>query len=127
MPPPTAFRPKALLKMEMNTAGTMEILVIRMTIEPIMYRITMKGTIFSVTAAILFKPPTITSPAISITTSPVAQLGIPKADSILPAMELTWVILPIPKDARKQKMENSTASTAPMVLQPFFAPKPSRR
>ena len=105
----------------------MEMLKQKMTMEPIMYRITIKGTIFSVTEAMRFRPPSTTSPVRITMTIPVTQVGMPKAVFILPEMELIWVMLPMPKEARKQNTENSTASTMPMVLQPFLAPRPSRR
>ena len=92
-----------------------------------MYKITMKGTIFSVTEAMRFRPPTITRPASIKMAMPVTQVGTWNTASMLPEMELTWVMLPMPKEARKQNTENSAASTLPMVLQPFFAPRPSRR
>ena len=53
---------------------------------------------------------------------PVTRVGTPKAAFMLPAMELIWLMLPMPKEARMQKQANSTASTLPSCLQPFFAP-----
>ena len=49
----------------------------------------MKGTSFSVTAAILFNPPTITSAPMITRTMPVAVAGMEKAEVMLAAMELT--------------------------------------
>ena len=105
----------------------MEMLRQKMAAEPMMYKITMKGTIFSVTEAIRFSPPRITSPARNTMATPVAQVGTPNTSFMLPEMELIWVMLPMPKEARKQNRENSTASAVPTVLQPFLAPRPSRR
>ena len=87
----------------------------------------MKGTISSVTVAMRFSPPTMTRPHKISMTMPVAQVGTPKTEYTLPEMELTWVMLPMPKEARKQNTEKAAASTLPTVLQPFFAPRPSRR
>ncbi len=126
-PPAAASREKARVKMDANTGPIMEMLEKKMTTEPTMYRMTMKGTIFSVTEAMRFKPPSTTSPARMTTAMPVTQVGMPNTSCMLPEMELIWVILPMPKEARKQNTENSTASTRPMVLQPFLAPRPSRR
>ena len=50
---------------------------------------------------------------------PVTVAGMEKAEVMLAAMELTWLMLPIPKEANRQKAENSTASTAPICLQPL--------
>ena len=58
---------------------------------------------------------------------PVTTLGMLNAVFMLPAMELIWLMLPMPNDASTQKQENSAASTRPRVLQPFFAPRPSAR
>ena len=87
----------------------------------------MKGTIFSVTVAMRFSPPTMTSPHKISSTMPLTQVGTPNTASILPEMELTWVMLPMPKEARKQNTEKAAARIAPIRLQPFFAPRPSRR
>ena len=87
----------------------------------------MKGTIFSVTVAMRFRPPTMTRAHRMRITTPDTQVGTPNTDSILPAMELTWVMLPMPKEARKQNTEKAAARMAPICLQPFFAPRPSRR
>ena len=46
---------------------------------------------------------------------------------MLPAMELIWLMLPMPKEASTQKQANSTASTRPSFLQPFLLPRPSAR
>ena len=75
---------------------------------PRTYAIAINGTNFSVTDAILFSPPTITSAAIINSTIPVIYGGIEKAASMLAEMEFTWLILPIPKEASRQKMENRT-------------------
>ena len=78
-----------------------------------------KGTSFSVTAAMRFNPPTMTSAPMITSTMPVTVAGMEKAEVMLAAMELTWLMLPIPKEASRQKAENSTASTAPICLQPL--------
>ena len=78
-----------------------------------------KGTSFSVTEAILFNPPTMTSAPTSTRTIPVTVAGIEKAEVILAAMEFTWLMLPIPKEASRQKAENSVASIAPICLHPL--------
>ena len=87
----------------------------------------MSGTSFSVTAATRFRPPMTMSAVTTMRARPVTMVGTPKAAFILPAMELSWLMLPMPKDARMQKQANSTASTLPNCLQPFFAPRPSVR
>ena len=92
-----------------------------------MYMIAITGTIFSVTAATRFRPPRMTRADRSTSATPVTTFGMLNAELILPAMELIWLMLPIPKDASTQKQENSTASTRPSVLQPFLAPRPSAR
>ena len=99
----------------------------KIAIVPIMYRITMNGTIFSVTAAIRFRPPTTTSPTRIMITRPVTHVGTPNTFIMFPEMALTCVMLPMPKEATRQKNAKSPASTFPMPLQPFFAPRPSRR
>ena len=87
----------------------------------------MSGTSFSVTAATRFRPPMTMSAVTTMRARPVTMVGTPKAAFMLPAMELSWLMLPMPKDARMQKQANSTASTLPSCLQPFFAPRPSVR
>ena len=88
---------------------------------------TIRGTSFSVMEATRFRPPRITAPTATSRKMPVAMVGMPKAVWTLETMEFTWLMLPMPKEASRQKKENRAASTAPMVLQPFFAPRPSRR
>ena len=127
IPPPTAFMPNALLKIDVKIAGTVPMCVTKMTTAPTMYKTTISGTIFSVTAAIRFRPPNTTIPTAAMIKSPVTQVGIPNAEFILLEMELTCVILPIPKEARKQKTENAPARKIPIALQFFFSPKPYRR
>ena len=46
---------------------------------------------------------------------------------MLPEMALTWVMLPMPKEAKRQNSENSVARTLPIHLQPFRLPRPSLR
>ena len=87
----------------------------------------MNGTIFSVTAPMRLMPPMMTKPARTISTAPVTTAGMPKAVRMLEAIVLTWLILPMPKAAMVQKMLNRTARILPIVLQPFFAPRPSER
>ena len=48
-----------------------------------------KGTSFSVTAAILFNPPTMTSAPMITRTMPVAVAGMEKAEVMFAAIELT--------------------------------------
>ena len=126
-PPAAALIPKAPLKMEENTEPIWPILMKKMAIVPIIYRITIKGTIFSVTEAIRFSPPTTTRPTRIITIAPVTQVGMPNTFCILPEMAFTCVILPIPKAATRQKKENRPARMRPSVLHPFLEPSPSRR
>ena len=80
---------------------------------------TMKGTIFSVTEAMRLIPPTTTRPTITITTTPVTQVGTWNTVAMLPEMELTWVMLPMPKEAIRQNSENSRASTLPTPFMPL--------
>ncbi len=101
--------------------------VITMTSAPRIYATAIKGTSFSVTEATRFNPPRMTSADRITSNTPVTTAGMPKADCMLPEMEFTWLMLPMPKDASTQKHANRTASTRPSVLQPFFAPKPSER
>ena len=79
----------------------------------------MKGTSFSVTEAMRFSPPTMTRAARTMSTTPVTTGGMEKDAFMLAAMELIWLMLPMPKLARTQKQLNSTASTAPICLQPL--------
>ena len=58
---------------------------------------------------------------------PVTHVGMPKDESILPEMALTWVMLPMPKEAMRQNKENSVARILPIHLQPFRLPRPSLR
>ena len=58
----------------------------------------------------------------SLCTAPVTASGTPKAAFRLPAMELSWLRLPMPKLASAQNAANSTAST-----RPGLPPRPSRR
>ena len=85
------------------------------------------GTSFSVTAATRLRPPSTMRAVTTISATPVTREGVWNAAFMLPAMELIWLMLPMPNDARMQKQANSTASTLPSVLQPFFAPRPSVR
>ena len=55
----------------------------------------------------------------TITNTPVTQVGTPKAVCMLPEMELTWVMLPMPKEANRQNRLNSQASALPMPAQPL--------
>ena len=48
-----------------------------------------KGTSFSVTAAMRFNPPTMTSAPMITSTMPVTVAGMEKAEVMLAAMELT--------------------------------------
>ena len=110
-----------------KTAPILSMLVIKITMDPSMYTMTMKGTIFSVTAAMRLRPPTTTRPTMTMMKMPVTQVGMPKDESILPEMALTWVMLPMPKEAMRQNKENSVARTLPIHLQPFRLPRPSLR
>ena len=87
----------------------------------------MMGTSFSVTAATRFSPPSTMRAVTIISSTPVTRVGVWKAAFMLPAMELIWLMLPMPKEARMQNAANSTASTLPRALQPGFAPRPSTR
>ena len=89
--------------------------------------IAMNGTSFSVTEAILLRPPTITRAARIIRRIPVTMLGTPKAVFILTAIELIWPMLPIPKEANIQNILKRTASIEPIYLHPGFEPSPSLR
>ena len=78
IPPPMEEKRKAFVKMApkaSGTADTLEKITIR---EPIIYVTAIKGTSFSVTEAIRLMPPTITSPARSMTIRAVAHFGTEK-------------------------------------------------
>ena len=82
----------------------------------------MSGTMASVTAATRFSPPSMTRPVSRASTMPVATGGTRNTACRLPAMELIWLIFPMPKLASTQKQANSTASARPKP-----PPNPSAR
>ena len=68
------------------------------------------GTSFSVICAMRVMPPMSTRPASSATTMPITGSGIPNVAFTLVAREFACTLAPMPKDARKPKIANRTAS-----------------
>ena len=125
IPPPTAGSANAPLKIATKAGPIFPAFTTTTAIAPTIYATAMNGTSFSVTAATRFNPPRIMKPAKNINTIPVAAGATLNAAFMLLAIELIWLMLPIPNEARIQKTANNTASTFPIVLQPFLAPRPS--
>ena len=75
-----------------NTGPIWDRCVKKIAMLPTMYRITMKGTIFSVTFAIRFRPPTTTRPTSTVITRPVTQVGTPK--TVFPNFSPVIVVMP---------------------------------
>ena len=73
----------------------------------------MIGTSPAVTRPIDLMPPMSTTRVSTVSTAPVIQAGIDQLDSTLAAIELPWVILPMPKQARTAKIANMRPSTLP--------------
>ena len=71
------------------------------------------------TLEIVLIPPRMIIRERTVRMTPQTSTGTPKTVCTAPEMEFAWVMLPIPKEASRQKAENSTASTAPMCLQPL--------
>ena len=58
-------------------------------------------------------PPKIIASASAAVTAPTVQTGRPKALSSAPAMELDWVMLPMPRDAPTANRANTVPSAPP--------------
>ena len=107
------------MNMEAKTCGTTDALERITTRAPMIYKSAIKGTSFSETLATLFKPPRITKAAIITSTIPVTQAGTLNALVIFPAMELTWLMFPMPKLAKRQKRQKRKARTQPIFFMPL--------
>ena len=121
-PPATAFTENAMPNIWASPSGICFAFIIITPIPHAKYRTAIKGTTFSQTLPMLLIPPTKTTSASVVITTPVTMFGILKVLFKASAIELACVMLPIPKDARTAKTAKSVAITAPsfLYLKPFF-------
>ena len=73
----------------------------------------MTGTKPAVTLPMDLMPPTSTTMAMTVSTRPVVQVGTLKEFSRLAAIELPWVMLPMPKQAMVAAMAKKSARNLP--------------
>ena len=115
MPPATPSPVKAPAKIWPKAHPIWSACIRMMTSAASTYMTPMKGTTFSVTRAMDFRPPTITANTMPAKTKPVIQPGIipDNAQQSAACAWLAWNMLPPPNAPRIQKIENSTARILP--------------
>ena len=78
-----------------------------------MYKRAIRGTSFSVMAAIRLTPPRKTKPAMAATITPMIHAGTPKAMLLVSPMELDCTMQPMKPSANVMAIAKNTASTLP--------------